>query len=72
MLSCYIPSFIQHSIMNEMSNVQQQNNLIFIPVLSIGFVTDGEFNSLRTKGAKRSLHLVQLIRDARESVSKKS
>ena len=55
-----------------MSNVKQQNNLIFIPVLSIGFVTDGEFNSLRTKGAKRSLHLVQLIRDARESVSKKS
>ena len=55
-----------------MSNVEQQNNLIFIPVLSIGFVTDGEFNSLRTKGAKRPLHLVQLIRDARESVSKKS
>ena len=53
-----------------MSNVQQQNNLIF--TLSIGFVTDGEFNSLRTKGAKRPLHLVQLIRDARESVSKKS
>ena len=41
-------------------------------MLSIGFVTDGEFNSLRTKGAKHPLHLVQLIRDARESVSKKS
>ena len=48
--------------MNEMSNVQQQNNLIFI--LSIGFVTDGEFNSLRAKGAKREQNLVQLIRDA--------
>ena len=41
---------MQHSIMNEMSNVQQQNYLIFI--LSIGFVTDGEFDSLRIKGAK--------------------
>lgn len=38
----------------------------------LGFVTDGEFNSLRTKGEKRPLHVVQLIRNARESVSKKS
>jgi hypothetical protein len=38
----------------------------------IGFVTDGEFNSLRTKGEKRPLHVVQLIRNARESVTRKS
>ena len=38
----------------------------------LGFVTDGEFNSLRTKGEKRPLHLVELIRDARNSVSSKS
>ena len=37
-----------------------------------GFVTDGEFNSLRTRGEKRPLHVVQLIREARESVSRNS
>ena len=43
-----------------------------IVLFSLGFVTDGEFNSLRTKGEKRTLHVVELIRDARNSVRSKS
>ena len=43
-----------------------------IVLFSLGFVTDGEFNSLRTKGEKRTIHVVELIRDARNSVSSKS
>jgi hypothetical protein len=43
-----------------------------IVLFSLGFVTDGEFNSLRTKGEKRMIHVVELIRDARNSVSSKS
>ncbi|CAH3192539.1 unnamed protein product, partial [Porites evermanni] len=35
----------------------------------VGTVTDGEFNSLRTQGSTRPLHLWQLIHDAKESVS---
>lgn len=35
----------------------------------IGGVSDGEFNSLRTQGATRPLHIWQLIHDAKESVS---
>jgi hypothetical protein len=46
--------------------------LNIIILFSLGFVTDGEFNSLRTKGEKRPLHVVELIRDARNSVSSKS
>jgi len=38
----------------------------------VGLVTDGEFNSLRTQGETRPLHIWQLIHDARESVSKVS
>ena len=33
-----------------------------------GMVTDGEFNSLRTQGETRPIHLWQLIHDTRESV----
>jgi len=36
----------------------------------IGAVSDGEFNSLRTQGATRPVHLWQLIHDMRESVNK--
>ena len=36
----------------------------------IGMVTDGEFNSLRTQGETRPVHIWQLIHDARESVSR--
>ena len=35
-----------------------------------GMVTDGEFNSLRTQGETRPVHLWQIIHDARESVSR--
>ena len=38
----------------------------------IGGVSDGEFNSLRTQGATRPLHIWQLIHDAKESVSRQS
>ena len=38
--------------------------------LSLGLVTDGEFNSLRTQEETRPLHIWQLLHDARESVSK--
>lgn len=34
-----------------------------------GMVTDGEFNSLRTQGETRPVHIWQVIHDARESVS---
>lgn len=37
-----------------------------------GAVSDGEFNSLRTQGATRPVHLWQLIHDTRESVSRQS
>ena len=33
-------------------------------------VTDGEFNSLRTQGETRPVHIWQVIHDARESVSR--
>lgn len=33
-------------------------------------VTDGEFNSLRTQGETRPVHIWQIIHDARESVSR--
>ena len=46
--------------------------LNIIILFYLGFVTDGEFNSLRTKGEKRPLHVVEVIRDARNSVSSKS
>ena len=35
-----------------------------------GMVTDGEFNSLRTQGETRPVHIWQIIHDARESVSR--
>ena len=38
----------------------------------LGAVTDGEFNSLRTQGATRPLHIWQLTHDAKESVSRQS
>ena len=37
-----------------------------------GMVTDGEFNSLRTQGETRPIHLWQLMHDSRESVSRQS
>ena len=30
-----------------------------------GFVTDGEFNSLRTQGSQRPVSVIQLIMDAK-------
>ena len=39
--------------------------LIYNLYLSIGFVTDGEFNSLRTQGSKRPVSVIQLIMDAK-------
>ena len=33
--------------------------------ISTGFVTDGEFSSLRTRGSKRAISVVQLVSDAR-------
>ena len=38
----------------------------------VGAVSDGEFNSLRTQGSTRPLHVWQLIHDAKESVSRQS
>ena len=35
-----------------------------------GMVTDGEFDSLRTQGETRPVHIWQIIHDARESVSR--
>ena len=32
--------------------------------LFLGFVTDGEFNSLRTQGTSRPVSVIQLIMDA--------
>ena len=47
---------------------------IYVLIVYTGTVTDGEFCSLRTRGETRSLHVWQLIHDAREqarSMSKK-
>ena len=33
--------------------------------LFLGFVTDGEFNSLRTQGTSRPVSVIQLIMDAK-------
>ena len=41
----------------------------YLFLFCIGTVTDGEFNSLRTQGSTRPLHLWQLKHDAKESVS---
>ncbi|XP_028518506.1 uncharacterized protein LOC114576310 isoform X2 [Exaiptasia diaphana] len=35
-----------------------------------GFVTDGEFNSLRTAGSERPISIVQLIMDSRNEAKK--
>lgn len=35
----------------------------------VGAVSDGEFNSLRTQGSTRPLHVWQLIHDAKQSAS---
>lgn len=60
-------------------NLQAHNDILlfllnqsFIIILFnvSGFASDGEFNSLRTRGNKRPVHLIQLIRDARDSVSR--
>lgn len=45
----------------EFLNTLQLNNKIFF----LGFVTDGEFNSLRTQGAGRPVSVIQLIMDSR-------
>jgi len=37
---------------------------------TVGMVTDGEFNSLRTQGETRPVPLWQIIHDAQESVSR--
>ena len=37
-----------------------------------GAVSDGEFNSLRTQGATRPVHLWQLIHDVKASVKRQS
>lgn len=47
------------------------SGLTFIYVY-VGAVSDGEFNSLRTQGSTRPLHVWQLIHDAKESVSRQS
>ena len=31
----------------------------------VGFVTDGEFNSMRTKGSSRPISIIQLIMDSK-------
>ena len=46
------------------------NEVWFLGFSFAGMVTDGEFNSLRTQGETRPIHLWQIIHDARESVSK--
>ena len=33
--------------------------------ISTGFVTDGEFSSLWTRGSKRAISILQLVSDAR-------
>ena len=40
--------------------------LLYNLYLSIGFVTDGEFNSLRTQDSKRPVSVIQLIMDAKK------
>lgn len=62
--------------MNQTDDAQQNENealclciqIIYLFLFCIGTVTDGEFNSLRTKGSTRPLHLWQVIHDAKESV----
>lgn len=41
-------------------------------VLFKGFVTDGEFNSLRTMGSERPISILQLISDARQKAKSTS
>ncbi|XP_028518505.1 uncharacterized protein LOC114576310 isoform X1 [Exaiptasia diaphana] len=41
-----------------------------LQMLPIGFVTDGEFNSLRTAGSERPISIVQLIMDSRNEAKK--
>ena len=63
--------------MNQTDDAQKNENealcpciqIIYLFLFCIGTVTDGEFNSLRTQGSTRPLHLWQLIHDAKESVS---
>lgn len=38
----------------------------FLFLLSLGFVTDGEFNSLRTQGSERPVSVIQLIMEAKK------
>ena len=49
-----------------------EGKFIFPSHFYTGFVSDGEFNSLRTQGEHRPVHLWQLIHDAKESVSRQS
>ncbi|XP_066296437.1 uncharacterized protein [Branchiostoma lanceolatum] len=49
-----------------------KERMAFYGLIAVGTVTDGEFSTLRTRGDTRSLHLWQLIHDARESVAKMS
>ncbi|KAK3754312.1 hypothetical protein QZH41_018745, partial [Actinostola sp. cb2023] len=46
--------------------------MVKLGMKTVGFVTDGEFNSLRTQGEARPIHIWQLIHDCKESVSRQS
>lgn len=43
--------------------------ILFLFVSLEGFVTDGEFNSLRTKGSQRPVSIIQLIMDAKKEAN---
>ncbi|XP_078357969.1 uncharacterized protein LOC144642774 isoform X1 [Oculina patagonica] len=49
-----------------------KREMVKMDLKPVGGVSDGEFNSLRTQGATRPLHIWQLIHDAKESVSRQS
>jgi len=46
--------------------------ILFLFVSLEGFVTDGEFNSLRTKGSQRPVSIIQLIMDAKKEANSTS
>lgn len=47
------------------SNYLRLSLLNHLTIFFKGFVTDGEFNSLRTQGKDRPISVIQLIMDAR-------
>ena len=48
------------------------SDIIILIICAIGAVSDGEFNSLRTQGSTRPLHIWQIIHDVKESVSRQN